>query len=70
MFEFGGIIKKWHWEIIDGRRVRVIDRFVPTEVSLIPKRRLTQDAADELVCSRCGVNPAYENGICWDCLDG
>lgn len=34
MFEVGGIIKKWHLEIIDGRRVRVIEKFMLTEVFL------------------------------------
>lgn len=70
MFGIGGKIVKWHYEIIDGRMIRVIDRFELTEVSIIPERRPTPDATDELLCSRCGVNPAYENGICWDCLDG
>jgi len=30
----------------------------------------TTVAVDEPICSRCGENVAYENGVCWDCLDG
>jgi len=36
----------------------------------MPPCRPTTLAVDEPVCSRCGENVVYENGVCWDCLDG
>lgn len=28
------------------------------------------DTGDDELCAWCGLNPAYENSLCWDCLDG
>ncbi len=32
--------------------------------------RPTTHAPDAPLCSACGLEPAYENGLCWDCLPG
>jgi hypothetical protein len=35
-----------------------------------PVSGLTPHAPDAALCSACGLEPAYENGLCWNCLPG
>jgi hypothetical protein len=54
-YEVEGIIKKWHYEMVDGQQIRVVDEAQITQVSLIPdtKSRLTPAASDRAESARC-----------------
>ncbi len=49
-FGIGGVVEKYHYEIIDGKRVRVIDKFKVHEVSLLP-RKMKMEYTDH--CPNC-----------------
>jgi len=36
----------------------------------MPPCNPTTNAVDFAICTRCRENEVYENGLCWDCLDG
>ena len=80
--EGGGIILKNRYHspahaLIRLGFVREVDRFPYRPHYFITKKGfayweslLTPVAVDGLTCSRCGENQPYENGLCWNCLDG
>lgn len=50
-----------------ARRISELTQILEPDRAAEPRNEAVKGGA---LCSRCNEKPAYENGVCWDCLDG